>query len=71
MYHDSLEESKIDCDLLKAADKYLMEGLVAICTNHFKSKLTLENVVEASPGIFSASEEFYQNYWPKQFQLCQ
>ena len=42
MYHNSIDESNIDIDLLMAADKFLMEGLVDICAKHLKSNLTLE-----------------------------
>ena len=46
MYHDSIEKSKIDTDLLTAADKYLMEGLINVCVKHLKSNLTLENALD-------------------------
>ena len=46
MYHNSIDKSKIDIDLLTAADKYLMEGLVEICTEHLKSNLTLQNALD-------------------------
>ena len=41
MYHDTIDKSKIDFDLLKAADKYLMGNLVENCLEHLKSNLTL------------------------------
>ena len=46
MYHESMEESKINSELLQAADKFLMECLVDICVNHLKSNLTLENALD-------------------------
>ena len=46
MYHDSMEESNIDSELLQAADKYLMDSLVTICVEHLKSNLTLENALD-------------------------
>ena len=48
MYHESIEESKIDIDLLKAADKYLIEDLLAICVKHLglESNLTLDNALD-------------------------
>ena len=46
MYNDSIDESKIDVELLKVADKYLMNNLVATCVEFFKSNLTLENALD-------------------------
>ena len=46
MYNDSIDESKIDVELLKVADKYLMNNLVAKCVEFFKSNLTLENALD-------------------------
>ena len=46
MYHESMDESKIDSELLQAADKYLMTGLVTICVKYLKSNLTLENALD-------------------------
>ena len=46
MYHESMDESKIDSELLQAADKYLMEGLVALCVKHLRENLTLENTLD-------------------------
>ena len=46
MYNDFVDADKIDCDLLKAANKYLMEGLKNICSAHLSANLTLENALE-------------------------
>ena len=46
MYNDFVHADKIDCDLLKAANKYLMEGLKNICSAHLSANLTLENALE-------------------------
>ena len=46
MYHNSIDKSKIDVDLLTAADKFLMEDLVDICVKHLKSDLTLKNALD-------------------------
>ena len=36
----------INVDLLKAADYYDIQGLVAICTSYFQNNLTVENALE-------------------------
>ena len=48
MYHNSIDRTKIDVDLLTAADKFLMDGLVEICAKHLKSNLTLKNAIGKS-----------------------
>ena len=57
MYHDTIDKSKIDFDLLKAADKYLMDNLIANCLEHLKSNLTLENALD----IMMVSYQINQN----------
>ena len=39
MYHDTIDGKKVNIDLLKAADKFLMENLVATCVENLVSKL--------------------------------
>ena len=46
MYNDIVDKKNINCDLLKAANKYLMEGLKNICSAHLSANLTLENALE-------------------------
>ena len=46
MYHDTLDKSDIDCELLQTANKFLMEDLVDICIEHLKSNLNLENALD-------------------------
>ena len=57
MYHDTIDKSKIDFDLLKAADKYLMDNLVTYCLEHLESNLTLENALD----IMMVSYQINQN----------
>ena len=57
MYHDTIDKSKIDFDLLKAADKYLMDNLVDNCLEHLKSNVTLENALD----IMMVSYQINQN----------
>ena len=46
MYNDIVDKKNVNCDLLKAANKYLMEGLKIICSEHLSANLTLENALE-------------------------
>ena len=46
MYNDIVDKKNVNCDLLKAANKYLMEGLKSICSEHLSANLTLENALE-------------------------
>ena len=57
MYHDTIDKSKIDFDLLKAADKYLMDNLVTYCLEHLESNLTLDNALD----IMMAAYQINQN----------
>ena len=57
MYHDTIDKSKIDFDLLKAADKYLMDNLVTYCIEHLESNLTLDNALD----IMMAAYQINQN----------
>ena len=46
VYTDSLEGEEINCDLLKAADKYNFRRLVDICQKHLLKIMSTENVME-------------------------
>ena len=56
MYHDSIDESKIDYDLLKAADKYLMDSLVATCVEYLESNLTIENALDVMMVAYQTNQ---------------
>ena len=45
IYHDELDDEKINEELLMAAEKYEVLGLVWICLNHLKENLTVHNAV--------------------------
>ena len=47
LYHTKIKDTKkINIDLLMAADKYMVRGLLDLCVKHLKSNLTLENVLD-------------------------
>ena len=45
IYHDELDNEKINEELLIAAEKYEVLGLVWICLNHLKENLSVHNAV--------------------------
>ena len=45
IYHDELDDKKINEKLLIAAEKYEVLGLVWICLNHLKENLNVHNAV--------------------------
>merc|ERR1712018_761343 len=45
IYHDELDDEKINEELLIAAEKYEVMGLVWICLNHLKENLNVHNAV--------------------------
>ena len=45
IYHDELDDEKINEELLIAAEKYEVLGLVWICLNHLKKNLNVHNAV--------------------------
>ena len=45
IYHDELDDKKINEELLIAAEKYEVLGLVWICLNHLKENLNVHNAV--------------------------
>ena len=46
LYHDYVDKKKIDCHLLKAADKYNIRGLIRFCSEHLSNSLTLDNALD-------------------------
>ena len=46
MYNDTVDKKSINCHLLKAANKYLMDGLKNICSEYLSANLNLENALE-------------------------
>ena len=48
MYNDFVDADKIDCDLLKAANKYLMEGLKNICSEYLSGTVFQREILEFS-----------------------
>ena len=47
LYHDKVKNAKmINPDLLVAADKYNIQGLLDECCKHFESKLSLQNALD-------------------------
>ena len=63
------DDSKIDVNLLLAADKYNIRDLVDICVYHLSANLTEENAVEImtkshminQKKLFDAARKFVQN----------
>ena len=56
IYHNSLDKEKINGDLLKAADKYMITGLIRICVNHLESNLTVGNAIEVMIAAYSSNQ---------------
>ena len=46
MYNDIVDKKNINCDLLKAANKYLMEGLKNICSEYLSGTVFQREVLE-------------------------
>ena len=61
MYHDLMEKSQIDCELLLTANKFLMEDLIAICIEHLKSNLTLENALDVLITAYQLDQDELRN----------
>ena len=57
IYHNSLDKEKINGDLLKAADKYMITGLIRICVNHLESNLTVGNAIEVMIAAYSSNQK--------------
>ena len=56
LYNDKVEKKRINSDLLKAANKYLVEGLVDICAQYLMANLNLENALEAMIVAYHANQ---------------
>ena len=70
LYHEEVEEKVVDTNLLFAADKYNIAGLVEVCNEYLKSNLSVENCLYVllsahlmnQKGLFRAASDFvYQN----------
>ena len=61
MYNGSMEKLNIDPELLQAADKFLMVDLVAICVEHLKSNLTLENALDVLIVAYQTNQDLLCN----------
>ena len=48
MYNDIVDKKNINCDLLKAANKYLMEGLKNICSEYLSGTVFQREILEFS-----------------------
>lgn len=46
LYHEEVKEKEIDTNLLFAADKYNVAGLVKVCNEYLKSNLSVENCLD-------------------------
>ena len=46
LYHEEVEEKVVDTNLLFAADKYNIAGLVKVCNEYLKSNLSVENCLD-------------------------
>ena len=46
MYNDIVDKKNINCDLLKAANKYLMDGLKSICSQYLSGTVFQREVLE-------------------------
>ena len=46
LYHEDVEEKVVDTNLLFAADKYNIAGLVEVCNEYLKSNLSVENCLD-------------------------
>ena len=47
LYHEEVEDTKlVDTNLLFAAEKYNIPGLLKLCVNHLKASLSMDNVLD-------------------------
>ena len=53
---NTLNEPKINSNLLKAADQYLVDGLKTLCIGHLESNLTLENALDIMIVAFQINQ---------------
>ena len=70
LYHQEVKEKSINTNLLFAADKYNIAGLLEICNEHLKSNLSVEKCLDVllcahqtnQKDLFGAASDFvYQN----------
>merc|ERR1711974_123571 len=72
MYQGKVDSQNVDVDLLIAADRYNVKKLVAICVNHFKYNLSVNNAMEVltasylvdgnyAKDLFEAASKFARN----------
>ena len=46
LYHEEVEDAKlVDTNLLFAAEKYNVPGLLKLCVKHLKASLSMDNVL--------------------------
>lgn len=73
MYQGKVDSQNVDVDLLIAADRYNVKKLVAICVNHFKYNLSVNNAMEVltasylvdgnyAKDLFEAASKFARNH---------
>ena len=66
LYHEDVEEKLVDTNLLFAADKYNIAGLVKVCNEYLKSNLSVENCLDVllsahlmnQKELFGAASDF-------------
>ena len=57
LYHDFVDKEKINSDLLKAADKYLVGGLVDVCVLHLSTNLTRKNALDVMVAAYQTNQK--------------
>jgi speckle-type POZ protein len=66
-YHEELEDTKlVDTNLLFAAEKYYVPGLLKLCVQHLKASLSIDNVLDIllcahltnQEGLFNTASNF-------------
>ena len=55
-FRQTLNKSKIDSNLLKASDMYLVDGLKSLCIDHLESNLTIQNALDVLMVAFQIDE---------------
>ena len=57
MYNSFVDKQKINSELLKAANKYLMDGLKNICCEYLSGNLTLKNALDVMVAAYLADQK--------------
>ena len=57
LYHDFVDKKKINSDLLKTADKYLVGGLVDVCVLHLSTNLTCKNALDVMVAAYQTNQK--------------